>query len=213
MITNNIMKSLCFSVLIMLLCMGAQLANVLAQDNTEPAKGDAMDKMHKEMMAKWQEYAMPGAGHKALDPLVGNWDYTITWWETPDSQPQKSTGTSEVKWIMGGRFLEQTANGTSMGQEFQGMGIMGYDNMKKEYIGAWIDNMGTGMMTSTGTYDPSTKSFTEKGTFSCPQEGGDKSFRGVTTLVSPDKYTYEMYAAGKDGKESRMMEIVYARKK
>lgn len=213
MITNNIMKSLCFSVLIMLLCMGAQLANVLAQDNTEPAKGDAMDKMHKEMMAKWQEYAMPGAGHKALDPLVGNWDYTITWWETPDSQPQKSTGTSEVKWIMGGRFLEQTANGTSMGQEFQGMGIMGYDNMKKEYIGAWIDNMGTGMMTSTGTYDPSTKSFTEKGTFSCPQEGGDKSFRGVTTLVSPDKYTYEMYAAGKDGKESRMMEIVYTRKK
>jgi hypothetical protein len=94
MITFNIMKSLRFSVLITILCMGAQAANVLAQDNTEPAKGNAMDKMHKEMMAKWQEYAMPGAGHKALEPLVVNWDYTITWWETPDSQPQKSTGTS-----------------------------------------------------------------------------------------------------------------------
>ena len=43
----------------------------------------------------------------------------------------KSTGSSEVKWIMGGRYLEQTATGTSMGQEFHGMGLMGYDNMKK----------------------------------------------------------------------------------
>lgn len=213
MITFNIMKSLRFSVLITILCMGAQAANVLAQDNTEPAKGDAMDKMHQEMMAKWKEYATPGEGHKALEPLVGNWDYTVTWWETPDSQPQKSTGTSEVKWIMGGRFLEQTAKGMSMGQEFHGMGIMGYDNMEKEYTGVWIDNMGTGMMESTGSYDPSTKSFTEKGTFSCPQEGGEKSYRGVTTLVSADNYTYEMYVTGKDGKESRVMEIVYTRKK
>ena len=213
MIRNNLVKSIIFSIFVISIFMGAGTALVLAQDNTEPAKTDAMNKMQQEMMAKWQEYSTPGEGHKALEPLVGKWDYTVTWWETPDSQPQKSNGTSEVKWIMGGRFLEQTAKGTAMGQEFQGMGIMGYDNMTKEYSGIWIDNMGTGMMTSAGSYDPSTKSFTEKGSFSCPQEGGEKSFRGVTTLTSPDKYTYEMYAADKDGKESRMMEIVYTRKK
>jgi hypothetical protein len=214
MVRNNInVKSVIVAIFAIFLIAGTDVAKVFAQDNTEPAKTDAMDKMHQEMMAKWQEFAMPGEGHKALESLVGTWDYTVTWWETPESQPQKSAGTSEVKWIMGGRFLEQTAKGTAMGQEFQGMGIMGYDNMKKEYTGVWIDNMGTGMMTSTGTYDPSTKSFTEKGSFSCPQEGGEKSFRGVTTIDGPDKYTYEMYAAGKDGKEARMMEIVYTRKK
>jgi len=31
--------------------------------------------------------------------------------------------------------------------------------------------------------------------------------------VSPNKYTYEMFVTDKDGKESRMMEIVYTRKK
>ena len=214
MIRNNIIvKSVIVVIFAICIIAGAGAAKVLAQDNTEPAKTDAMDKVHQEMMAKWQEYSTPGEGHKTLEPLVGTWDYTVTWWETPESQPQKSTGASEVKWILGGRFLEQTAKGTAMGQEFQGMGIMGYDNMTKEYSGIWIDNMGTGMMSSAGTYDPSTKSFTETGSFSCPQEGGEKSFRGVTTILGPDKYTYEMFAAGKDGKEARMMEIVYTRKK
>ena len=213
MITNKIMNLFRYLVLIIFLCVDAQAANVLAQQDTGPANGAAMDKAHKEMMAKMMEYATPGEGHKALEPLVGNWDYTVTWWETPDSQPQKSTGTSEVKWIMGGRYLEQTANGMSMGQEFQGMGIMGYDNMEKEYNGVWIDNMGTGMMTSTGSYNHATKSFTEKGSFTCTEEGGKKSYRGVTTLINPDKYTYEMYVTGKDGKEYRVMEIIYTRKK
>ena len=211
---KNQTKSIVSYIFTVLLIAGAWAAVSIAQDNTDPANKDAMDKMHQEMMAKWQEYAMPGEGHKALEPFVGNWDYTVSWWEKPDSEPQKSSGTSEVKWIMGGRFLEQTAQGTAMGQEFHGMGLMGYDNMQKEYTGVWIDNMGTGMMTSTGTYDPATKTFTEKGTFSCPQdEGGEKAFRGVTTMVSPDNYTYEMYVTDKDGKESRMMEIVYTRKK
>lgn len=214
MMSKNLMKSVLLSVIAIFMIAGAGAAISIAQDNTEPAKQDAMDKMKQEMMAKWQQYAMPGEGHKALEPLVGKWDYTVSWWETPDAQPQTSTGTSETKWIMGGRFLEQTAQGTAMGQEFHGMGLMGYDNMQKEYTGVWIDNMGTGMMTSTGTYDAASKTFTEKGSFSCPQdEGGEKDFRGVTTLVSADKYTYEMYIKDKDDKESRMMEIVYTRKK
>jgi hypothetical protein len=57
--------------------------------------------------------------------------------------------------------------------------------------------MGTGMMSSASTYDPATKSFTEMSSFSCPQEG-----KIVPRVDYPgsDKYTYEMFAAGKDGK-------------
>jgi hypothetical protein len=88
-----------------LLNRGAGAAKVLAQNNAEPAKTDAMSKAQQEMMAKWQEYSTPGEGHKPR-ALVGTWDYTVTWWETPN-QPQKSAGASEVKWIMGGRFLER----------------------------------------------------------------------------------------------------------
>lgn len=201
-----------FSVLFLVVLFVAGAVNVLSQEEPAEKAAPPMDTQHAESMAKWQEYAMPGDAHKALEPFVGNWDYVVSWWMTPDSEPEKSTGKSEVKWIMGGRFLKQTAKGSSMGQEFQGMGVMGYDNASKQYKGVWIDNMGTGIMTSTGSYDPAKKTFEEKGTYTDPMDG-EKSYRGVTTIVDADKYTYEMYVSGADGKEMRVMEIVYTRQK
>lgn len=207
---NNITLSL--AALFFVLFFAAGAVNVLSEEEPAEKAAPSMDHQHAESMAKWKEHALPGDAHKAMEPLTGNWDYVVSWWMTPDAEPQKSTGSSEVKWIMGGRFLEQTAKGTSMGQEFQGMGVMGYDNASKQYRGVWIDNMGTGIMTSTGSYDASTKTFEEKGSYTDPMEG-EKSFRGVTTIVDADKYTYEMYIPGADSKEFRVMEIVYTRQK
>ena len=41
--------------------------------------------------------------------------------------------------------------------QFKGMGVEGYDNVKKKFVSSWIDNMGTGIQFSDGTYDPATK--------------------------------------------------------
>jgi hypothetical protein len=164
------------------------------------------------MMEKWKEFSTPNENHQVLGTLVGNWNYTIKWWMSPDAKPEESKGASEIEWIMGGRFIEHTVEGTSMGQPFEGMGIIGYDNEKKQYQSVWIDNMGTGIMTGSGNYDPDTKTLTDQGTFSCPAEG-QKSYRGVTKIIDKDNFTYEWYMTGPDGKEFRAMEIVYARKK
>ncbi len=209
---HRVIKALFYSVIVFMgVC--AQTAIVTAQDNTAPAKSDAMDKMKQEMMEKWREYATPGEGHKALEPFVGSWNYVVTWWEAPGSEPQKSTGTGEFKWILGGRFLEQTVNGTMMGQEFQGLGLIGYDNSKDTYNDIWMDNMGTGIMSGTGTYDSTGKKFVFTGTLSCPMEDQkDKPYRSITTIVSPNQYTYEMYTTGPDNKEFRAMEIVSTKK-
>jgi len=163
------------------------------------------------MMEKYKEFATPNENHKVLDTLVGNWDHTVKWWMSPDSEPALSNGTSEIKWIMGGRFIKHTAEGTSMGQPFEGMGILGYDNEKKKYQSVWIDTMGTGIVRGGGNYDPTTMTISEEGTFSCPLEG-DKSYRGVTKITDKDNFTYEWYMAGPDGNEFRAMEITYTRK-
>jgi len=173
---------------------------------------DGMDKMKAEAMAKWQEYATPGEGHKVMDQLVGNWDYSLKYWTSPDAPPEESTGTNDVKWILGNRFLEMKVKGTSMGQPFEGLGIIGYDNAKKEYVNTWIDTMGTGMMNATGTYDVETKTMTEKGTFTDPMQN-EGSFRSVTKFIDNDNFTYEMYISSQGEKESRVMEINYTRKK
>jgi hypothetical protein len=163
-------------------------------------------------MEKWKEYATPNENHKVLDAFVGNWDYTVKWWSSPNSQPEISRGTSEVKWIMGGRFLEQTSKGTSKVQPFEGMGITGYDNAKKKYVSMWIDNMGTGIMTSEGEYDISTKTFVQKGTFTQPKMG-ETPFRDVTKIIADDNLVYELYTKDKDWKEYKVLEINYTRKK
>jgi len=181
-------------------------------DSTLADQKDGMDKMKAEAMAKWQAYATPGDGHKIMGQLEGNWDYSLKYWTSPNTPPEESTGTNDVKWILGNRFLEMNVQGTSMGQPFEGMGLLGYDNTKKEYTSTWIDTMGTGMMSATGSYDPGTKSITEVGNFTDPMLG-EQSFKGITKFVDTDNITYEMFISTPTGEEFRVMEINYTRKK
>ena len=164
-----------------------------------------------ETMAKMKEFATPNENHKALNALIGDWSHTVKWWMSAEAEPEESSGTTETKWIMGGRFLQQTVHGTAMGQPFEGMGLIGYDNGKKEYNSIWIDSMGTGFMKGAGQFDTGSKTLTEKGHFTCPFRG-QLSFRGVTKIKDDDNYTYEMYSTGFDDKEYRTMEITFTRK-
>lgn len=199
------MKSLLLLVFALALSLGLSVSSQADQQAD-------MEKMKAEYMAKWEAYATPGEGHKVMEQLVGNWVYDLKYWSAPNTPPEESKGTNDVKWILGNRFLEMDVNGTAMGQPFQGMGIMGYDNAKKEYVNTWIDNMGTGMMNASGTYDAETKTMTEEGTFTDPMTGNQK-FKSVTKFISPDSFSYEMYTYGPDGSEFRNMEIIYTRKK
>lgn len=198
-------KSLLFFAITLSLTLGISLLSH-AEQNAD------MEKMKAEYMKKWQEYATPGDGHKVLEQLIGNWDYSLKYWSSPDAPPEESTGTNDVKWILGNRFLEMDVKGTSMGQPFEGMGIMGYDNAKNEYVNTWIDNMGTGMMNATGSYDAETKALTEAGTYTDPMSG-QQSFKGVTKFIDADNITYEMYISGPDKQERRIMIINYTRRK
>ena len=170
-----------------------------------------MSDAEMEMMKKWHEMATPGEAHKVLEHFIGDWDYTVKWWNAPGTEPEISTGDNESKWIMGGRFIESEAEGTSMGQKFEGMGIIGYDNVKKEYTSVWVDSMSPGMMTATGSYDAEKNQLIETGSYTDPMTGQEKSFRGVTTIIDKDNHTFEFYTEGPDGKEFRQMEITYKR--
>ena len=172
--------------------------------------GQAMDAATQAMMAQWEAYASPNDNHHVLNPLVGTWSHVVKWWMMPGSQPETSKGTTETKWMMGGRYLRHAAKGTSMGQPFEGMGFMGFDNGRQTYQTIWMDNMGTGIMLGEGTYDPGKKTLTDHGRFTDPMVG-QRSYRGVVTFIDDDRYSYEMHVADENGKEFRMLEIVYTR--
>jgi hypothetical protein len=174
----------------------------------------------QEMMKQMMELSKLNENHKLLADLDGNWTYTIKFWMNPDpnAKPEESKGTAVRKSIMNGRFstLDVTGkmempgpDGKKKEMTFVGHGIEGYDNVKKKFVGSWIDNMGTGIMFSEGTYDPATKTFTYTSEFE-PMPGMKQQIREVIKVPDNNHMMLEWYE-NRGGQEVKTMEINYTR--
>ncbi|HYR23901.1 MAG TPA: DUF1579 domain-containing protein [Chthoniobacterales bacterium] len=183
----------------------------------QPSAAD-MQKMMQQMM----EMSKLNENHKLLSSLDGDWDYSIKFWMNPDpnAKPQESKGTATRKSIMGGRYCTMDVSGKMQmpGEDgkmkdvmFKGMGIEGYDNVKKKFVASWIDSMGTGIEFSEGTYDPATKSFTYTSEMEVVP-GMKTSVREVIKIADNNHMSLEWYE-NQGGQEKKTMEISYTKKK
>ncbi len=174
----------------------------------------------QEMMKQMMEMSKLNENHKLLTDLNGNWNYTIKMWMNPDpnAKPQESKGTATRKSIMGGRYVVMDVTGKMQmpGEDgemkdlqFKGMGIEGYDNVKKKFVASWIDNMGTGIQFSEGTYDPATKTFTYTSEMEM-MPGMKTPVREVINVTDKNHMTLEWYE-NHGGQEKKTMEINYTR--
>jgi hypothetical protein len=161
----------------------------------------------KAMMA----YSTPGEIHQMLAKTAGSWKGDITMWMQPGAAPVKTVGESTNTMILGGRYLQTKNTGNFMGAPFEGIGYLGYDNAKKLFVSSWIDNMGTGMMYLTGTWDAASKSINFTGTMVDPVAGGDVKVREVYKLIDDNTEIMEMYSVT-NGNEFKNMEIKFTRK-
>ena len=164
-------------------------------------------------MKKWMEFMTPGAEHELLKYKAGNWTFKMELWMAPGTEPSVSEGTSEVKLILGGRYLLDTTKSNFNNMPFEGMGIVGYDKLLKKFVSVWIDNMGTGLMQGTGTYDAATKTYTYTTMVPDVLSGNYKKGRTVERVVNENQWVMEMYDTTPDGKEFVTMKGVYTRVK
>jgi hypothetical protein len=183
----------------------------------QPSAAD-MQKMMQQMM----ELGKPSESHKMLADLAGTWSYTVKMWMNPDpnAKPEESKGTAVRKSMMDGRFFVMDVtgkmempgpDGKKKEMTFKGMGLEGYDNVKKKFVGTWIDNMGTGIMFSEGTYDPATKTFTYTGEYE-GIPGMKQQIRETVKITDKDHHLFEWFE-NRGGQEVKTMEIAYTRKK
>lgn len=163
-------------------------------------------------MKAWQEYMAPGEPHKLMADCVGDWTFKMKMWMDPSAEPQTYEGTSTSEMILGGRYLRTISKSVMMEMPFEGQMIEGYDNKTKEYTSVWIDNFGTGVAISKGTYDPATKSYTMVGTYIDPMTGQPVKNKQITTIVDKDHQKMEYFMEDKTGKEFKTMEIESTRK-
>ena len=185
-----------------------------------PVAAPSSQPSEAEMMKYMMEMAKLNENHKLLAGMTGNWTYTLKWWMNSAAPPSESKGSTVRKAMMDGRYFmaENTgkfqmpgADGKMKDMTFKGIATEGYDNTKKKFVSSWIDNMGTGIMMSEGTYDPATKTFTYTAEYEA-MPGMKSKVRETVKIVDADHHTFEFYEDRGAG-EAKTMEINYTRKK
>jgi uncharacterized protein DUF1579 len=191
---------------LMCLCLLVASSPAVAKDKKSEKPMDP-----QAMMETYKKLATPGEPHKLFESLAGSWTTATKEWMEPGKPPMESTGSVEMKMVLDGRFLQQDFSGNMMGQPYSGVGISGYDNLRKRYVTTWMDTMSTGMFTMEGTASADGKIITLRGQHAEPG-GGHMTHRAVWTIVDNNTQTFDMFGAHAGGKETKMMEITYTRK-
>lgn len=160
------------------------------------------------------ESAQLGEPHKMLAKSNGTWTADMTFWEKQGGAPQKMAGTLVTTSILDGHFQQSTFSGDMMGMPFKGVSTVGYDNVSKEYVSTWMENMSTGIVTMRGKWDDATKSITFTGIEKNPANGLEMNLKEVFKVVDDNNQSMEYYGPDpQTGKEYKMMEMKYTRKK
>jgi hypothetical protein len=158
--------------------------------------------------------AEPQKEHQWLQKLVGEWAYETECSMGPDKPPEKFKGTETVRSI-GGLWVVCEGKG-----EMPGGGAattimtLGYDPVKKRYVGTFLGSMMTHLWAYDGGLDAAGKVLTldtEGPSFTA--EGKMAKYKDVIELKSDDHRVLTSQALGDDGKWHGFMAAHYPRTK
>jgi hypothetical protein len=184
------------------------LISTLGAAETKPLDPAKMDPAAMEKMM--QEFAKLAPQHEVFQRMAGSWTTEVKNFEPNSTEPTVSNGTAEFKCLMGGRYLMQSFQSDMNGQEYEGIGISGFDKGKQRYVGVWFDNMSTGLVHTQGTFDAARDTMTETGSANTPM--GAMDMRMVTQHLDKDSFRFSLFMKLPDGNEMKSMEIIYRRK-
>lgn len=160
-----------------------------------------------------QDPNLPQPEHKFLEKLVGDFDLQIKSFAESGKPPQESTGKAKRSMLMEGRFMRESREGKMDGNEFQGIGMVGYDPLIKKFISIWTDTNSSGFYTTEGEFDKEKKTLTYSGIDFDLKTGKKRVARDVLLIESDDSQKFEMFRQLEGGKEEKILEVIYTRKK
>ncbi len=193
------------------------------QNGDAGAQQPAPEEMQR-MMKEWAASIAVGDQHKALAKWAGTYEsVTRMWMMGPDQPPQEFKGTSEMKVVLGGRFLQQIDHsemllpnpntGAPEMQPMEGMGFFGYDNYQHMYVGCWVSSSSTQLLNLRGTMSPDGRKLTLYAEMDEPMLGvRGRLIKCVTEYVDDDTQLFTVYDLAVD-ETYKVFEIEYKRRK
>src|SRR5262249_36379790 len=149
--------------------------------------------------------------HARLTAMVGTWDVDMTFWTRPGGPGVASKGTSTIRPLFDGLFIEEKIEGTLNGTPFTTLAWTGFNTSTKKYEATRIASTNTIRIAEVGTYDETTKQFELKADY--PLAGDTWHQRTVIHPTSTDTMTAISYLSFGSVPEWKGVEIQYTRRK
>jgi hypothetical protein len=196
------------------MCLAAALALLGVLYPTTQADDRKAPPSPEALLTAIAEAGKPGAEHKKLEPLVGNWNFTMKFWADPSLPPAEMHGTVERKWIMDGRFVQESARGqcATTGKAFEGIGLWGYNAAEKHFTNSRACSLCGTLAGGAISCDSSGKRFECVKDELCPVTSQKVKSRDEFVIESNDRIVANFYKTI-DGREVKFGEMVSTRQK
>ena len=99
------------------------------------------------------------ADHARLTAMIGTWDVEMTLWPRPGGAGLPTKGTSTIRPLFDGLFVEEKIEGTLNGAPFTTLAWTGFNPGTRQYEATRISSTNSARIAETGTYDDTTKRF------------------------------------------------------
>jgi len=158
------------------------------------------------------ESTLPEAGpeHARLTAMCGTWDVEMTFWFRPGAPGVTTKGTSTIRPLFDGLFVEEKIEGALNGAPFTTLAWTGFNTATHQYEATRIASTNTIRIAEAGGYDEKTKQFELKADY--PLAGDTWHQRTVIQPTSADAMIATSYLSFGTVPEWKAVEIKYARR-
>src|SRR3954471_3253469 len=95
--------------------------------------------------------------HARLAAMVGTWDVEMSLWTRPNAPPLVTKGTSTIRALFDGTFIEEKIEGSMGGTPFTTMAWTGYNNSSHQYEATRIASTNPARIAESGVWDDQAK--------------------------------------------------------
>ena len=162
-------------------------------------------------IVRYMAVSRPGPEHRWLDPLVGSWTVDLLWLAA-GGRETRTSGTSENRWILDGRFLLCETTAGEGPSRIDATTIYGFDNRQKKYFALGMHNLATYVMQPSGSFDPATQSFLLSGKERDEVTGSVLVYRELLKIEGPDRHVLRVYFDVLGRSPVKVLEAVFTRR-
>jgi hypothetical protein len=154
--------------------------------------------------------AGPGPEHSRLTAMSGTWDVELTFWFQPGGRPVVSNGTSTIRPLFDGLFIEEKIEGALNGVPYTTLAWTGFNTSTHQYEATRIASTNTSRIAETGLWDDQARHFELKASYVLA--GDTWTQRTVIEPISANTMVASSYLSFGKVPEWKAVEIKYTRR-